>query len=160
MIVQMKNIFNVLIGLVALGFTSCQVHSYRLIASDSIPKSTEWRGFNLVLDDNITDTDKIKARLIIEMKKQKYFFDPEGAELVVFVQIMHKPIETYVWAADQYKIKKAFPVKTHGQSVMVQVVDTQNYETIWRSVCKSKSASQVNFKSETLASRSLAEFLK
>jgi hypothetical protein len=43
---------------------------------------------------------------------------------------------------------------------MVQVVDTQNYETIWRSVCKSKSASQVNFKSETLASRSLAEFLK
>lgn len=156
----MKNIYTILLGLLALSFTSCQVRTYKLIASDSIPKSKEWRGFNLVLNENIPDLDKIKARLISDMKKQKYFFDPEGAELVVFVNVMNKPIETYVWSTDQYKTKKAFPVKTRGQSMIVQVVDTQNYETIWRSVCKNRSLNQTNFGSETLASRSLGEFLK
>ncbi|MCP9769594.1 hypothetical protein EGI22_16955 [Lacihabitans sp. LS3-19] len=147
---------NILI-LIATTFilASCQMRPYQMVKSDALTISTEWKGYNLIIDKNIKDAEKTKTQIHAEMKKHHYFYDPQNAEYVVLVQLFEKPVKMNMLSSDTKN--KIFTVRTLRNSMLIQLVETQNYSTIWRSVCSMKNQGALQMHSVLLSSRALED---
>lgn len=119
---------------------SCSMRDYTVLGNKSLPNSEEFKSFAFA-GDGINETAKsdwnsTEKAIIKEMRKRNYFFDSSKPEVLVFVTEFPEGVK--LLTGNKYRGSngeshlESTKVKTKGNTLFIQLVETGQYQTLWR----------------------------
>lgn len=124
-------------------FSSCGSLPISQRSSAKIPPSTGLKSYALVVDKNIPNYGELVASLHQEMIAKKYFYDPIKPDVLVMGQFYDKSIKVLSGSTFPSTtgtlILENNKVKTKKETLLIQILETQTYATIWRGFSTSNS---------------------
>ncbi len=119
-----------------LSFTSCVKQNYHVFGSKNLPSTEKLTSFAFAGEIFNQPWTKNQEQIFKEMQRRNYFYDNESPEVLVFVDDFPKGVSFLT--GNEYKgsggktYLESTKVKTREQTLFIQLVETQKYQTFWR----------------------------
>lgn len=123
--------------------TSCSNGLISQRSSSSLPTSIELKSYALVLDENTPNLQELKEALHKEMALKNYYYDPVQPDVLVMGKFYNEPISLLTGTSYQNTMGEtqleAGKVKTKKNALLIQLLETQSYATLWRGFSSSNA---------------------
>jgi hypothetical protein len=145
----MKLVQQTAILISGLLFVSCMNANYQVNGTSGFKRSTELKSYAFAenpADEQSTEKGNIRLAVHKDLLSKNYFYDNVDPDVLVFIDEMPEGVKllsgnTYkVNGAEKYETRK---IKTRGKALFIQMVETQNYKTIWRGFAAQQSSNQL-----------------
>lgn len=127
-----------LAGVIGLG--GCMKSNYQTVGNQKIEKSDQLTSFAFA-EESMSDSEdwsSLQRAVYHDLQGKNYFYDNVNPDILVFVKELPKGVE--LLSGNKYKgILETGKIKTKGTTLLIQLVDTQNYQTVWRGFAASQS---------------------
>ncbi|MGR3811156.1 hypothetical protein [Jiulongibacter sp. NS-SX5] len=129
----MKSILLSLFVVVSLAMSSCMKSSYKTNGNIGITKSEELKGFAFAGDspEDKAMWSPLQKAVFVDLQSKNYFYDNVNPEVVVFVKELPKGVKLLSGNSTEAGLETG-KMKTKGKTLLIQMVETQGYTTVWR----------------------------
>ncbi len=135
----MKVLGSILGIAIVMSLASCSQKSYTAFGHKSLPKTHELKSFAFAKDGISPQNDRWESTeksIFKELRRRNYFYDTENPEVLVFVTEFPKGVElltgnTYQ-TTDGKRLLEPTKVKTRGNTLFIQMMDTKANSIFWR----------------------------
>ncbi|KPM48322.1 DUF4136 domain-containing protein [Jiulongibacter sediminis] len=125
---------------VIISLSGCMKSNYQTIGNQKIQKADELKSFAFA-EENVSNSNhwsSLQRAVYRDLQGKNYFYDNVNPDILVFVKELPKGVE--LLSGNSYKgTLETGKIKTKGQTLLIQLVDTQNYQTVWRGFAASQS---------------------
>lgn len=128
--------------LIGLAMSSCMQSTYSVNGKAGLQSSPELRSYAFASDGKQDkDWNSVEIAVHKDLRSKNYFYDDVNPEMLVFVKELPKGVKllsgnTYQEGSMQ-KLETG-KIKTKGKTLLIQMVETQNYQTVWRGFAASQ----------------------
>ncbi|SOE19515.1 protein of unknown function [Spirosomataceae bacterium TFI 002] len=132
----------VLLILASFNF-SCTQSFINQRSSAHLPSSIQLKSYALSIDEETPNKEEVKAALHEEMSRKNYFYEPSNPDVLVMGKFYPEKID--ILSGSTYNsviggvLLESEKVRTKKNSLLIQVLETNTYATVWRGFSSSKA---------------------
>jgi hypothetical protein len=122
----------VLVGMLS----SCAKQNYHVFGNNNLPEESQLKSFSFASQKLNQEWDSSQKAMYREMQRRNYFYDSENPEVLVFLQEFPEGVRfisgNEYTANDGKEYLEPTKIKMKGETLFIQLVETQQYQTVWR----------------------------
>jgi hypothetical protein len=132
----MKLVQQATILLAGLLMTSCMKANYQVNGNEGLKKQDQLTGYAFAQSTPDSENwDAVHRAVHQDLQSKNYFYDNENPDVLVMVKELPKGVKLLsgnTYSKQGINRLESGKIKTKGKTLLIQMVETQNYQTIWR----------------------------